>query len=205
MSLTGAELRLLPYLATHLTVPEIATRLFISRNTVKTEAVSIYRKLDASSRSQAIERAVEVGLLEGSIYPPPANLTRKGDAHGGRSGPICTGGDGRTRSTSVGSPYTTTRFSASLTAEATPTASALDERTAALVRVAATIALDAATRFVPARGRPRPRSRGDEDEIVATLEAVTPVTGTARVVRALPKIALALGYDVEDALEGLDP
>ena len=74
MSLTGAELRLLPYLATHLTIPEIATRLFISRNTVKTEAVSIYRKLSASSRSEAIERAVEVGLLESSIYPPPANL-----------------------------------------------------------------------------------------------------------------------------------
>ena len=76
MSLTGAELRLLPYLATHLTVPEIATRLFISRNTVKTEAVSIYRKLGASSRSEAIERAVEVGLLESSLYPPRANLTQ---------------------------------------------------------------------------------------------------------------------------------
>jgi LuxR family maltose regulon positive regulatory protein len=75
MSLTGAELRLLPYLATHLTFPEIATRLFISRNTAKTEAVSIYRKLSASSRSEAIERAVEVGLLESSI-PSPANLTQ---------------------------------------------------------------------------------------------------------------------------------
>ena len=75
MSLTGAELRLLPYLATHLTFPEIATRLFISRNTVKTEAVSIYRKLGASSRSQAIDRAVEVGFLESSIFPPRANLT----------------------------------------------------------------------------------------------------------------------------------
>ena len=78
MSLTGAELRLLPYLATHLTFPEIASRLFISRNTVKTEAVSIYRKLGASSRSEAIERAVEVGLLESSIYPPRANLTPEG-------------------------------------------------------------------------------------------------------------------------------
>jgi LuxR family maltose regulon positive regulatory protein len=77
MSLTGAELRLLPYLATHLTVPEIATRLFISRNTVKTEAVSIYRKLSASSRSQAIERAVEVGLLESNLFPPSANLTQE--------------------------------------------------------------------------------------------------------------------------------
>jgi LuxR family transcriptional regulator, maltose regulon positive regulatory protein len=78
MSLTGAELRLLPYLATHLTVPEIATRLFISRNTVKTEAVSIYRKLNASSRSEAIERAVQVGLLESPFYAPLANLTQQG-------------------------------------------------------------------------------------------------------------------------------
>jgi LuxR family maltose regulon positive regulatory protein len=76
MSLTNAELRLLPYLATHLTVPEIAARLFISRNTVKTEAVSIYRKLSASSRSQAIEHAVEVGLLESPFYSAAANLTR---------------------------------------------------------------------------------------------------------------------------------
>jgi len=78
MSLTRAELRLLPYLATHLTFPEIASRLFISRNTVKTEAVSIYRKLTASSRSEAIERAIEVGLLESSLLPPKANLIQKG-------------------------------------------------------------------------------------------------------------------------------
>jgi LuxR family maltose regulon positive regulatory protein len=78
MSLTGAELRLLPYLATHLAFQEIAGRLFISRNTVKTEAVSIYRKLGVSSRSEAIERAVEVGLLDGSIYPPQADLILPG-------------------------------------------------------------------------------------------------------------------------------
>ena len=78
MSLTAAELRLLPYLATHLTFPEIASRLFISRNTVKSEAVALYRKLGASSRSQAIERAVEVGLLESTIYPPRAHFTLEG-------------------------------------------------------------------------------------------------------------------------------
>ena len=76
MSLTGAELRLLPYLATHLTFPEIANRLFVSRNTAKTEAVSIYRKLGASSRSQAVERAVEVGLLESNL-PSRANLIQQ--------------------------------------------------------------------------------------------------------------------------------
>jgi LuxR family transcriptional regulator, maltose regulon positive regulatory protein len=78
MSLTGAELRLLPFLATHLMFPEIASRLFISRNTVKSEAVSIYRKLGVSSRSEAIERAVEVGLLESSVYPPAPNLIPEG-------------------------------------------------------------------------------------------------------------------------------
>jgi LuxR family maltose regulon positive regulatory protein len=75
MTLTGAELRLLPYLATHLSFSEVASRLFISRNTVKTEAVSIYRKLGAASRSEAVERAVDVGLLDSSIYPPPVDFT----------------------------------------------------------------------------------------------------------------------------------
>ena len=78
MSLTAAELRLLPYLATHFTFPEIGDRLFISRNTVKTEAVAIYRKLSASSRSEAIDRAVKFGLLEPTVLPPRANLTLDG-------------------------------------------------------------------------------------------------------------------------------
>jgi LuxR family maltose regulon positive regulatory protein len=78
MSLTGAELRLLPYLATHLTFPGIASRLFISRNTVKTQAVSIYRKLGVSSRGDAIEHAVEIGLLDDSIYPRPPDLIPEG-------------------------------------------------------------------------------------------------------------------------------
>ena len=78
MSLTGAELRLLPYLASHLTFPEIAERLFISRNTAKTEAVAVYRKFGVSSRSEAIERAVEVGLLDSSVVPPRADFTQAG-------------------------------------------------------------------------------------------------------------------------------
>jgi LuxR family maltose regulon positive regulatory protein len=78
MSLTGAELRLLPYLASHLTFPEIASRLFVSRNTAKTEAVAIYRKFGVSSRSEAIERAVEVGLLDSSVVPPQLHFTQAG-------------------------------------------------------------------------------------------------------------------------------
>ena len=64
-ALTGAELRLLPLLSTHLSFPEIAGELFLSRNTVKSQAYSIYRKLGASSRSQAVARSRELGLLEG--------------------------------------------------------------------------------------------------------------------------------------------
>jgi LuxR family maltose regulon positive regulatory protein len=63
-SLTLAELRLLPLLTTHLSFREIGDRLYVSQNTVKTQAISIYRKLDATSRGEAIERAVSLGLLE---------------------------------------------------------------------------------------------------------------------------------------------
>jgi LuxR family maltose regulon positive regulatory protein len=64
-ALTAAELRLLPLLSTHLSFPEIAAELFVSRNTVKSQVLSIYRKLDASSRSQAVAGARALGLLEG--------------------------------------------------------------------------------------------------------------------------------------------
>jgi len=64
-SLTSAELRLLPLLSTHLTLLEIGERLHLSRNTVKTQAVSIYRKLGVSSRSEAMQRVRELGLLGG--------------------------------------------------------------------------------------------------------------------------------------------
>ena len=64
-SLTGAELRVLPMLATHLSFSEIGAGLFLSPHTVKSQAMSIYRKLGASSRSQAVARSRELGLLEG--------------------------------------------------------------------------------------------------------------------------------------------
>jgi len=61
--LTAAELRLLPYLQTHLTIREIAERLFVSRNTVNSQISAIYRKLGVSSRSEAVRQATAVGLL----------------------------------------------------------------------------------------------------------------------------------------------
>ncbi len=62
-SLTKAELRLVPLLSTHLSFPEIGERLHISRHTVKTQAVSLYRKLGVSSRSEAIDCLDKIGLL----------------------------------------------------------------------------------------------------------------------------------------------
>ncbi|HYX59301.1 MAG TPA: LuxR C-terminal-related transcriptional regulator [Streptosporangiaceae bacterium] len=64
-SLTAAELRVLPMLATHLSFPEIGAEMFLSPHTVKSQAMSIYRKLGASSRNQAVTRSRELGLLEG--------------------------------------------------------------------------------------------------------------------------------------------
>ncbi len=61
-SLTAAELRLVPLLPTHLSMREIGDRLHISRNTVKSEVISLYRKLGVSSRTEAVARAAQLGL-----------------------------------------------------------------------------------------------------------------------------------------------
>ena len=63
-ALTAAELRLLPLLPTHLPVSEIAAELYLSPHTIKSRMKSIYRKLDATTRSQVVTRARELGLLE---------------------------------------------------------------------------------------------------------------------------------------------
>ena len=63
-ALTAAELRLLPLLSTHLSVPEIAAELSLSPHTIKSQMKSIYRKLDATTRHQAVTRARDQGLLK---------------------------------------------------------------------------------------------------------------------------------------------
>jgi LuxR family transcriptional regulator, maltose regulon positive regulatory protein len=66
-SLTSAELRVLRYLPSHLSFREIAERLYVSQNTVKTHARSIYRKLDVSSRGMAVDLARGAGLVEPAV------------------------------------------------------------------------------------------------------------------------------------------
>jgi LuxR family transcriptional regulator, maltose regulon positive regulatory protein len=73
-SLTPAERRLLPLLATHLSFREIGERLYVSRNTVKTQAIAVYRKFGVTSRSAAIERAVALGLIDEAATVPPEGL-----------------------------------------------------------------------------------------------------------------------------------
>jgi LuxR family maltose regulon positive regulatory protein len=63
--LTATELRLLPLLSTDLLFPEIAGQPFLSRNTIKSQANAIDRTLGACSRSQAVARSRDLGLLEG--------------------------------------------------------------------------------------------------------------------------------------------
>ncbi len=65
--LTTAEIRVLQFLPSHLSFPQIGQRLFLSQNTVKTHALSIYRKFGVSSRGEAVLRAQALGLVE-----PPA-------------------------------------------------------------------------------------------------------------------------------------
>ena len=61
--LTDAEMRILRLLPTPLTLREVGDRLFVSHNTVKSHTRVLYRKLDVTSREEAVARAREHGLI----------------------------------------------------------------------------------------------------------------------------------------------
>jgi hypothetical protein len=83
-------------------------------------------------------------------------------------------------------------------------AAALDRRASALVRIGALIALDATPpSYMEAIEEARAHGASC-DEIAGCLVAVLPTVGVARAVSAAPKVALALGYDVDAALELID-
>jgi len=84
--LTPAELRLLHLMTTHLSFPKIAEELYVSANTVKTQAQSIYRKFSVSSRSEAIAVARTAGLIGDG--PPPA---LRGDRQSPKAGDVVPG------------------------------------------------------------------------------------------------------------------
>ncbi len=62
-ALSASELRVLRYLPSNLTAPEIAAEIYLSTSTVKTHMRHIYEKLGAHRRSEAVARARELGLL----------------------------------------------------------------------------------------------------------------------------------------------
>jgi LuxR family maltose regulon positive regulatory protein len=65
MALSAAEERVLRLLPTHLSLAEIGEELHVSRNTVKTQVGAIYRKLQATTRAEAVGYARDLGLLSG--------------------------------------------------------------------------------------------------------------------------------------------
>ncbi len=67
--LTPAEMRVLQFLPSHLTFRQIGEHLFLSSTTVKTHALSAYRKLGVSSRDEAVSRAQSLGLVESPMHP----------------------------------------------------------------------------------------------------------------------------------------
>ncbi len=83
-ALTTAELRVLQFLPSHLTFRQIGEHLFLSQNTVKTHALSIYRKLGVSSRDESVVRARSLGLVDSpsaglspALLHPPRRCPRE--------------------------------------------------------------------------------------------------------------------------------
>ena len=63
-ALTPREHAVLEALARGLSLEEVGRELFVSRNTVKSQATSLYRKLQVSGRADAVRKANRVGLLD---------------------------------------------------------------------------------------------------------------------------------------------
>jgi LuxR family transcriptional regulator, maltose regulon positive regulatory protein len=61
--LSDSEVRVLRYLSGNLSAPEIASELYLSTSTVKTHMRHIYGKLGVHTRTEAVERARQLGLL----------------------------------------------------------------------------------------------------------------------------------------------
>ena len=80
-SLTVAELRVLALLPYYLSFKEIGQRLGVKETTVKSQALAIYGKLGAATRSDAVDLAVDAGLLE-RFWPAASALPSRRSAPG---------------------------------------------------------------------------------------------------------------------------
>jgi DNA-binding NarL/FixJ family response regulator len=66
LALTPRELEVLHLLPTSLTLLQIAAHLYVSRKTIQNNASSLYKKLGAGGRAEAVARAIELGLVSPS-------------------------------------------------------------------------------------------------------------------------------------------
>jgi LuxR family maltose regulon positive regulatory protein len=95
-ALSDSEVRVLRYLPTNLSAPEIANKLYVSHNTVRTHMRHLYAKLGTHTRAEAVARARDLGLL---APPPCSSALRAGETRDGRDL-----GDARARNRCRGSP-----------------------------------------------------------------------------------------------------
>jgi 4-carboxymuconolactone decarboxylase len=79
-----------------------------------------------------------------------------------------------------------------------------DPRTAALARLAAAVALGASPASYQRYVDEARAAGASDDDLVGTIHAVASIVGVPRIVAAAPGLALALGYDVDAALEEAD-
>ena len=81
--------------------------------------------------------------------------------------------------------------------------SELNAKTRALVRLGAVVVLGASPVTYQWATEVALAASATDDEIVGTLIAVAPVVGVTRAVSAAPELAIALGCDIDEALEGV--
>jgi len=83
-------------------------------------------------------------------------------------------------------------------------AAGLEPRTQALVRLGGLVAMGAAPGSCHWAAEAALDAGATAEDVVGTLIAVAPICGLARVVSATPEVALAIGYDIDQAFEALD-
>jgi LuxR family transcriptional regulator, maltose regulon positive regulatory protein len=217
-TLTPAELRLVPLLPTHLSFPEIGSRLFLSRHTVKTQAISIYRKLDTSSRGEAVTRARDIGLLDEFVRDTPAALPlRESEPGTPAAAPSSSRLDDargplqRSNLRSMRDHEQTLRrlalndekLVASMLAQNDGAigGGCRDPQTLALVRLAALIASTGTSGSYQSVIDDALAAGAPIEDVVSVLIAVAPTIGSARLVAAAPLLARAVGFEVDAAFD----
>ena len=169
----------------------------------------MYRKLGASSRSEAVERAAELGLVDRAAVPAARDFMRSGVT------PVPPLRPWNRRAMPAEDferilrklALQDERYIESVLAcdAANLTASTMDARTHAFVRLGALIATGGTAPSYMSTIEPALAAGATADEVVGALVAVLPQVGTTRVVSATRDLALALGYDVSRAALELSP